>query len=54
MVTDAKSDGNDPFGGFVVVTEVKPDGRLIHYYEWPDEQPGDAEAVGPAEARDDV
>lgn len=25
----------DPFGGFVVETTVKPDGRLIHYYEWP-------------------
>jgi hypothetical protein len=29
----------DPRPTFVVVTTVKPDGRKIHYYEWPDRPP---------------
>ncbi|HEY7591282.1 MAG TPA: hypothetical protein VH723_09830 [Candidatus Limnocylindrales bacterium] len=44
-MTDVKHDGNDPFGGFVVVTEVKADGRLIHYYEWPDDPDPDEASV---------
>ena len=34
-MTEPKDAPNDPFGEFVVMTEVKPDGRIIHYYEWP-------------------
>jgi hypothetical protein len=46
MVTDRGAGVHPPFEGFVVVTTVKPDGRLIHYYEWPAEPP-DPEAPGP-------
>ncbi len=35
MVTDRADGVHPPFEGFTVVTTVKPDGRLIHYYEWP-------------------
>jgi hypothetical protein len=35
MVTDREEGVHPPFVGFTVVTQVKPDGRHIHYYEWP-------------------
>jgi hypothetical protein len=56
MVTESKDAGNGPFGGFVVVTQVKEDGRLIHYYEWPDPAPVPAgdDADGAAGADADV
>jgi hypothetical protein len=50
-VTDPKDAPGDPFGGFVVETEVKPDGRLIHYYAWPVTEP--AEVATPAADTDD-
>ena len=28
--------GNNPFGGFVVQSVTKPDGRYLLYYEWPE------------------
>jgi hypothetical protein len=51
-VTEPKDAADDPFGGFVVVTEVKPDGRLIHYYEWP--MPATDDAAADPETQDDV
>ena len=47
-MTDEPERAEDPFSAFVVVTTVKPDGRLIHYYEWP-EDPPDAAPVEPRE-----
>jgi hypothetical protein len=44
-VTDRGDPPADPRLAFVVVTTVKPDGRKIHYYEWPK---GPPEAGKPA------
>ena len=52
-MTEPKDDADDPFGRFVVVTEVKADGRLIHYYEWPVPATDDEAAANP-EPQDDV
>jgi hypothetical protein len=54
-VTEPKDAPADSFGGFVVETEVKPDGRLIHYYEWPVPAASDDAAAAPdPESQDDV
>ncbi|HEV8488240.1 MAG TPA: hypothetical protein VGQ58_00460 [Candidatus Limnocylindrales bacterium] len=38
-MTDRREPPNKPLVAFVVETQMKPDGRLIHYYEWPKDQP---------------
>jgi hypothetical protein len=38
-VTNPKDAATDSVRDFVVETLVKPDGRRIHYYEWPDRPP---------------
>jgi hypothetical protein len=38
-MTDRRDPAKKPFVAFVVETQMKPDGRLIHYYEWPDRTP---------------
>jgi hypothetical protein len=43
MVKDEAQRRDDPFGRFRVVTEPMGDGREIHYYEWPDEDPAGEE-----------
>ena len=40
MVTGRGDAGHRPFGGYRISTEGMPDGRLIHYYEWPDAPEG--------------
>ncbi len=35
MVTKGDGASHRPFGEFRVTTEPMPDGRQIHYYEWP-------------------
>ncbi|MDQ2964809.1 MAG: hypothetical protein M3R57_03060 [Chloroflexota bacterium] len=36
---DRRDPSKRPVVAFVVETQMKPDGRLIHYYEWPDRPP---------------
>ena len=36
---------------FRVTTEVMPDGRAIHYYEWPADDDGPAADASPPEPR---
>ncbi len=50
-MTDDDAVRDDPFGGFEVVTEPMPDGRSIHYYEWPDDDAG-GEARAPESPSD--
>jgi hypothetical protein len=47
---DAAVDGR--FAGFRVVTEPMPDGRSIHYYEWPADD--DSRSAEPASAGSDA
>jgi len=49
-VTRPKNAAKAPVRDFVVETEVKPDGRKIHYYEWPDRPPEPAKDVRPKAA----
>ena len=39
----APADSMFPFGDFEVETETLPDGRRVHYYRWPADEPDTAD-----------
>jgi hypothetical protein len=50
-MTDRREPSHRPVVAFVVETQMKPDGRLIHYYEWPDRPPEPAKVERDKAAR---